>query len=281
MEKVVITGVTSGFGTAWLYALDEQKEAEFYVLARNEEKFRALIAERPLRNQAHFVGCDLSSFDSINAAVGQVGALTDRVDLLINNAGLWPADDIAMSTDGIETTFAVNQLAPYLLTGKLLPLLHNSTRAKVINTASFRHSDAKIDRADIELESNYDAELAYCNSKLFAILFTRQLAKRLAASTVSVNCFDPGIVDTPMLKQAFPRKLVFIYPLFRRFVARSLEKGAETGVFLSDLQTCEGVSGAYFRDKKVKQPSAQALDEALGAWLWQESERLSGYVYPE
>ncbi len=281
MEKVVITGVTSGFGTEWLYALDEQKEADFYVLARNEGKFRALITERPLSNRVHFVACDLSSFDSINTAVGQLGNLTDRVDVLINNAGLWSTDNIALSGDGVEATIAVNQLAPYLLTGKLLPLLLNSTQAKVINTASFRHTDAKVDQADIELKSNYDPELAYCNSKLFSILFTRQLAMRLSASAVSVNCFDPGIVDTPMLKKAFPKKLSSIYPLFRRFVARSPEKGAETGVFLSDMQTCEGVSGAYFRDKKVKQPSAQAMDEALGAWLWQESERLSGYVYPE
>jgi len=281
MEKIVISGVTSGFGVEWLYELDVKKNAEIFVLARNENKFNALIKHRPLKNKVHFIECDFSSLKSIESAVGKIILLTESIDLLINNAGVWSGENIEFSQDGVEITFAVNQLAPYFLTGKLLPLLKKSPQSKIVNTASFRHSDAKIDKNDIELRNNFNAELAYCNSKLFSILFTKHLARRLSGSTVSVNCFDPGIVDTPMLKQSFPKKLSFLYPLVRRFIARPPKKGAETGVFLSNLETNKGISGEYFKDNKVKKVSVLAENESMAEWLWHQSRELSGYAYPD
>jgi NAD(P)-dependent dehydrogenase (short-subunit alcohol dehydrogenase family) len=281
MEKVVISGVTSGFGIEWLYKIDEEKKAEFFILARNEEKFKCLVKGRPLKNIAHFVECDFLSLKSINLAVEIIASLTDNIDLLINNAGVWSDEDIEYSQDGIEVTFAVNQIAPYVLTGKLLPLLGESIKSTIINTASFRHEDAKVDKEDIELKNNFNAELAYCNSKLFSILFTRSLAKYLSGSNISINCFDPGIVDTPMLKKGFPKKVSFLYPIVRKFIARSPKKGAETGVFLSDLEFTKNVSGKYFKDKKIKKVSALAEDDSLGEWLWDKCESLSGYSYPD
>lgn len=281
MEKIVMSGVTSGFGIEWLYALDKDRNAEFFVLARSEDKFNSLVNCRPLKNTAHFIECDFGSFKSIDLAVERIASLTDNIDLLINNAGVWAGEDIEYSQDGVEVTFAVNQLAPYLLTGKLLPLLCKSIQSKIINTASFRHSDAKVDKEDIELKNNYNAESAYCNSKLFVILFTRRLAKHLSGSNIFTGCFDPGIVDTPMLKKAFPKKIVFLYPIVRKFIARSPKKGAETGVFISDIAFGKNVSGEYFKDKKVKKVSALAEDELLGEWLWDKCEGMSGYSYPD
>ncbi|ROR99008.1 NAD(P)-dependent dehydrogenase (short-subunit alcohol dehydrogenase family) [Sinobacterium caligoides] len=280
MEKIVISGVTSGFGIEWLYELDKDKQAEFFILARNKAKFDAIVAARPLKNTAHFINCDFSALKSIESAAEKVSALTDSVDILINNAGVWSGDNIELSQDNIEMTFAVNQLAPYLLTGNLLPLLHRGKKSAIINTASFRHSDAKINRNDIEVKSDYNSELAYCNSKLYSILFTKQLAGLLKDTSISVNCFDPGIVDTPMLKQGFPKKLNFLYPFVRRFIARTPKKGAETGVYLANNTAGDNVSGQYFKDKKIKKVSSLASDPSLAKWLWSESERLSGYSYP-
>ncbi|MCF6437500.1 SDR family NAD(P)-dependent oxidoreductase [Pseudoalteromonas sp. MMG022] len=278
--KIVISGATSGFGVAWLRELDDTQQAEFFVLARDRQKFDALVAQHPLKNPVHFICCDLSSLASIERASGVLRQTVESVDVLINNAGVYAKDALELSSDNIEMTFAVNQLAPYYLTGKLLPLLCQSAQPRIVNTASFRHSDAKLNTSDIELISQFNAENAYCNSKLFTILFTRYLAELLKDTTISVNCFDPGMVDTPMLRQAFPKSLLFLYPLVRRLIARSCEKGAQTGVFLSIADACDGVTGQYFKDKKVKKTSKQAYSKALARWLWRECERLSGYCYP-
>ncbi|MEO0438931.1 MAG: SDR family NAD(P)-dependent oxidoreductase [Pseudomonadota bacterium] len=281
MEKIVISGVTSGLGTEWLYKLDTGGPIEFFILARNKEKLRSLLNRRPLSNKAHFISCDFSSLASVNLASEEVFSRANSIDVLINNAGMWGKDDIQLSEDQIELTFAVNQLAPYALTGRLMPLLLNSTNPRVVNTASFRHSGAKIAKDDIELRRNFNAELAYCNSKLFNILFTRQLAKITADSPLRVNCFDPGIVNTPMLKVGFPEWLSVAYPLIARLVARSPKRGAETGVFLSKITRDEKISGEYFKDKKIKKVSSLARDADLAEWLWSQCESFSGLKYPQ
>lgn len=204
MKIVVITGVTSGFGMQWLYDLDKQGSIRFLVVARNRSKFEEMLKIKPLRNSAKFIECDLLSLDSVDKAVRNIQLITESVDVLINNAGLWSGEKFKKSRDGIESTLAVNHIAPFLLTGKLWPLLQRSDNARVVNTASFRHKDAQIDKSDIQLIKNFNAEKAYCNSKLYSILFTKALARKCAGSGVTVNCFDPGIVDTPMLRQALP-----------------------------------------------------------------------------
>ncbi len=279
MQRIVITGVTSGFGQQWLYQLDKQPDIEFFVLARNQSKFQAMLKQQALRNKVHFVQCDLSSIDSIHAAADQIHQLTDHIDILINNAGHWSDKRFTPSVDGIESTLAVNQIAPFLLTGRLLPLLANAQQARVINTASFRHKDAKLDLDDIQLREHFNAERAYCNSKLFSVLFTQTLAEKLSASGITVNCFDPGIVDTPMLKQALPVWLSPFYGVLRRVVARSPEKGAQTGVYLCQSMQTATQSGLYFKDKKIKASAQAANDPELMQWLWQKSCELSGFDY--
>ena len=279
MENIVITGVTSGFGINWLYELDKGSDITFFILARNEEKFNSLLKQNPLTNSIHFIQCELDSFQSIANAVNSVKTLTNTVDTLINNAGVWSSNKFSTSKDNIEITVAVNQLAPYLLTGQLLPLLKNSVNPKVINTASFRHKDAKVDIKDIELRETFNAEQAYCNSKLYSVLFTKKLAQLLKSTNITVNCFDPGIVDTPMLKDAFPKSLSLIYPMFRKYIARSPQKGAETGVYLSQTLICQTVSGEYFKDAKIKAVSNNGNNQSLIDWLWNESIRLTGFKY--
>lgn len=279
MKKIAITGVTSGFGVNWLYQLDKASNIIFYVLARDEKKFTQMMHQKPLRNTAHFIHCDLSSLESICLAAEEVKKLTGYLDVLVNNAGVWAGDDFHETEDGVELTLAVNHLAPFVLTGKLMGLLENSAAPRIVNTASFRHSDAKVDFEDIELRKGFSAEQAYCNSKLYSILFTRKLAYLTKDKGISVNCFDPGIVDTPMLQQAFPKKLLPFYPLFRRYFARTPDEGAETGVYLSMSPLCMDVSGKYFKDARVKQPKKLANDDGLADWLWEESVRLTKFDY--
>jgi len=279
MQRIVITGVTSGFGQQWLYQLDKQPDIEFFVLARNKHKFQSMLIQQPLKNRAHFVQCDLMSIDSIHAAADQITKLTDNIDILINNAGHWSDRTFTPSVDGIESTLAVNQIAPFLLTGRLLPLLAQAKQARVINTASFRHTDAKLKLDDIQLREDFNAELAYCNSKLYSVLFTQSLAEKLTSSRITVNCFDPGVVDTPMLKQALPIWLSPFYSVIKRVIARSPDKGAETGVFLSQSMQEATQSGHYFKDKKIKSTSETAKDPSLMQWLWQQSSQLSGFDY--
>lgn len=281
MQKVVMTGVTSGLGVEWLYELDRSINAEFFIIARNKNKFHKLTSDRPLTNIVHFIECDFASLESINVAVKNIRNITNFIDILINNAGVWSSEKLQRSNDGFEITLAVNHLAPYLLTGKLLPLLHQRTNSRIINTASFRHKDAKVDKSDIQMEGDFNAEQAYCNSKLFTVIFTKKLAKYLGNSNITVNCFDPGIVDTPMLLQGFPKFIKLLYPFVRRVIARTPLKGAETGIFLSNSAKLKNTSGLYFKDSKPKNSSKLSNDITMSDWLWGESERLTKFVYPK
>lgn len=281
MRNIVMTGVTSGLGIDWLCELAKAKEDKIFALARNRDKFDEMKQFKNLGENVVFTQCDLSSLSSIMQAIESIEREVDEVHLLINNAGVFAQEKIENSMDNIEMTLAVNQIAPFYLTGKLLPLMRRANTAQIVNTASFRHKDAVIDTADIQLKSGFDPERAYCNSKLYSVLFTKKLGKDLAGSKITVACFDPGIVDTPMLDQAFPGRIKFILPIFRKLIARSTRKGAETGLFLSQPkdESASNDSGAYFKDCKPIEVSASARDEELQNWLWSESERLSGISY--
>jgi NAD(P)-dependent dehydrogenase (short-subunit alcohol dehydrogenase family) len=281
MQTIAITGVTSGFGTEWLYALDSKLNGNFFILARNVDKLQKLINSRPLKNRFQVIECDFMDLRSVKNAAAYISSQTDFLSMLINNAGVWSNTDISLSKDSVEQTFAVNQLASYVLTGYLLPLLVKSGVGRIVNTASFRHKDARVNKQDIELRDSFNAEQAYCNSKLFNVLFTRYLAENYSSKGVASYCFDPGIVDTPMLKQGFPRHLKFIYPAFRKLIARSPKKGAETGIYLCTESSENLVSGEYYKDMRIKPVSSQANDRALGKWLWAQCEQISGFTYPQ
>lgn len=279
MKTIVITGVTSGFGKEWLYELDHQPFTKFFVLARSVQKFNEMLKKRPLKNPAQLIQCDFLSQSSIYQAAQKILNETNKIDVLINNAGHWSDAEFTQSEDGIESTLAINHIAPFLLSGLLLPLLKESYAPRIVNTASFRHKDAKVIHDDIQLKDDFNAELAYCNSKLFNVLFTKALARKLLDTKVVVNCFDPGIVDTPMLKKGTPNWLRFAYPLIRSVIARPPEKGAETGAFLSISESVERKTGLYFKDKKPIKVSSLAEQQSLQEWLWKQSTQLTDFDY--
>ena len=278
MKTIVMTGITSGFGAQWLYELDRENSVRFLILARNRAKFEKMILTKPLKNSTELIECDLLSLVSIDKAISQIKLLANKVDILINNAGLWSDSIYSESDDHIESTLAVNLIAPFVITGKLLPLMQKSEGARVVNTASFRHKDAKIVKSDIQLSKRFSAETAYCNSKLYSVLFTMALAKKCEGYDITVNCFDPGIVDTPMLKQGLQKVLSFLYPIVKR-IARTPIKGAETGVYLALSGDVSEQTGQYYKDKKIAKISKMARDLSLQEWLWRTSEELSQFEY--
>jgi NAD(P)-dependent dehydrogenase (short-subunit alcohol dehydrogenase family) len=200
---------------------------------------------------------------------------TPRVDVLVNNAGSIFVKR-TLSKDGYEMTFAVNHLAPFLLTHLLVDTLKRGTQSRIVTTASNAHRGAKIPFDDLQVTRKYAAMRAYGISKLANILFTRALAKRLQGTTVTATCVHPGFVRTNFGRGNDVRPLIKgILELVSRF-ARSPEKGAETVVYLASSPQVQGASGGYYFDCKLTPPAPAAQDDGAAEQLWKASEHLVG-----
>ena len=181
-----------------------------------------------------------------------------------------------LTADGYETTFAVNHLSPFLLTGLLLPLLGRG--ARIVNVASAAHRWGAVDLDDLHSERDYRALRAYGRSKTANILWNLELARRLEGSGVTANSLHPGAIRSNLgggqgLVTDLLRRLASLF-------MRPAERGAETPIHLAASPAVEGVSGRYFADCRERQPAAYATDPATAARLWQISEALTGFRYP-
>lgn len=169
-----------------------------------------------------------------------------------------------LSADGYEMTFAVNHLSHFLLTYQLLDTLKQSARARIINVSSVAHQRGTMRFDDLHGERRFDAYGAYAQSKLANVLFTKALARRLDATTITVNALHPGVIGTKLLRAGFSIK------------GDSLERGATTSVYLAASAGVGDVTGGYFVDCVQQCPAAQALDESAQERLWETSVRLAG-----
>jgi NAD(P)-dependent dehydrogenase (short-subunit alcohol dehydrogenase family) len=213
---------------------------------------------------------DLSSQASVRRLAAEVLARYPKLDVLVNNAGAMHGTR-QLTKDGIELTWAVNHLAPFLLSKLLLQRLKESAPARIITTASQAHQGAHIPFDDLNAERSYRGFGRYCETKLANILFTIELARRLDGTGVTANCFHPGLVAT-----GFNRNnglLMNLGMTILRPVARSPEKGAETLVWLATAPHVANVSGAYFFDQEQRPPSPEAQDTETARRLWEISER--------
>jgi len=254
-----MTGATSGFGIDWFKSVSQDDNTSVFILARDELKFNQLLLTIPMitRTNIQFVYCELSSLSSIVNAIKHVKTMVASVDVLINNAGIFPNDNPCFNDDDIELTFVVNHLAPLLITLLLKDKLILSDSPKVINTSSFQHFNAKLTLDDMSFKrSKFNAMLAYRNSKLCITLSTLY-SEHFISPNITVCCFDPGIVDTNMTKDAIPTFLNWAYPTIRRFF-RDGVKGAQTGIHLTNIQNDRIVPGSYYRDMVIKEPSKDA-----------------------
>ncbi len=277
-DKVcVITGGTDGIGKAAAYGLAVQG-AKLLVHGRDPDKGARAVAELKARSgnpAIEFLQADFSSLADVRRLAAAVMEHTPRVDVLVNNAG-GIFTKRALSKDGYEMTFAVNHLAPFLLTHLLLSTLKSGAPSRIVTTASNAHRGSQILFDDLQATRKYSAMGAYGSSKLANILFTRSLAKRLQGSAVTATCLHPGFVRTSFGRNNdFSPLLKSIFGLISRF-ARSPEKGAETVIYLASSPHVQGASGGYYFDCKLTPPSAAGQDDGAAERLWEVSEDLVG-----
>jgi NAD(P)-dependent dehydrogenase (short-subunit alcohol dehydrogenase family) len=272
-ELCVVTGATSGIGKATATAL-ARLGAQVVLVARDRGRGEATAAEVAAAGASppRLEIADLASMAQVRALAGRLGAL-ERIDVLVNNAGLMAGQRRA-TADGLDEVFAVNHLAPFLLTSLLLGQLTAAAPARVITVTSGAHAGARLDLDDPQLERGWESWRAYANSKLANILFTRELARRLEGTGVTANCAHPGVVRTRFGREArLPMRAAVT--LGRPFML-SPRRGADTIVYLATSPEVAGASGGYYVKRQRREPSAAARDDATAQRLWQLSEELTG-----
>jgi NAD(P)-dependent dehydrogenase (short-subunit alcohol dehydrogenase family) len=241
------------------------------IVARSSERATHALARINSPDKIDVLIADLAVQADVRRLAADIVQRYPRVDVLINNAGAMFARR-QLTIDGIERTWAVNHLAPFLLTTLLRERLETSAPARVITTASAAHYGAHIPFADLDAARKY-AALGfgrYGETKLANVLFTAELARELAGTGVTANCFHPGVVATGFNFNNGP--LMSLAMWVTKAFARSPERGAETLVWLADSAEVTQVTGGYFFDKRLVRPSPQARDAEVAQRLWQVSE---------
>jgi NAD(P)-dependent dehydrogenase (short-subunit alcohol dehydrogenase family) len=268
----VVTGSNTGIGKETARGL-AQRGARVVLACRDvakAEAARAEIAGTTGRDDVEVMALDLASHASIREFAARFAATHDRLDVLVNNAGLWPT---ARSTtrDGLETTFGVNHVGTWLLTQELLPLLRRSAPARIVVLSSKLHYQGKMAWDDLQFERRkYGPTAAYSQSKLANVLFTKALARRLAGTGVTVNAVHPGVIATE-LARGYPKLLVKLFHLF----LKTPEQGAACSLHVATAPELDGVSGEYFENSRIKPAASASRDEAAQDRLWTLTEALT------
>lgn len=271
----VVTGASSGIGKAASVEL-ARLGATIVAVCRDRGRGEAALAEigaaatgggEPMLELA-----DLASADQVRELANRLGALP-RIDVLVNNAGL-VAGARQLTANGVELTFALNHLAPFLLTNLLLDKIKASAPARIVTVSSTAHRSARLDLDDLRADRHYLPMLAYANSKLANILFTRELAAKLDGTGVTANCLHPGTVRTNF-GQSGSGWLRTGLTIARPFLP-SAQAGARTVVYLASSPDVARESGGYYVSCKRREPSKAARDTHTARTLWDISARLTG-----
>ena len=278
-KTCMITGASSGIGLAT--AVDLARRGMHLVLVcrdrgRGEEAVARIAAETGNR-LAELMLADLSAQQSIRRLAADFIARKQRLHVLVNNAGVLNMRR-SVTIDGIETVFAVNHLACFLLTLLLLDRLKEAGRARIVNVASGAHHGLTMSFDDLGGERRYRPMRIYGQSKLANILFTYELARRLEGSGITANCLHPGVIATRLGSNNGP--LARLAPPILRLFFRSPEEGAATSVHLASSPEVEGVSGQYFVDCRPARSSRESHNEATARCLWEISARMTGIDFP-
>jgi retinol dehydrogenase-14 len=274
-KSVLITGGTSGIGKAAAVALAAM-DADVVIVGRNRERGEAAVGEIRARSHNESVElmlADLSVQDEVRGLAEEFQGRHDRLDVLVNNAGLVQSKRTE-TLDGIETTLAINHLAPFLLTNLLLGRLEQSVPSRVITVSSEAQRWGKMDFEDLQSRRKYRGFPVYGMTKLANIMFTYELAERLVGTGVSANCLHPGSVGTNF-GQNNRGPMALFFRTFKPFM-RSAEQGADTLIWLASSPEVDGVSGKYFSDRKEIEAKKVAYDPAARRRLWEISEELTG-----
>ena len=274
----IVTGATAGIGEVTALEL-ARKGATVVVISRSEAKCRATVERiRAATGNGNldYLVADMASQASVRAVAGAFRAKYDRLDVLVNNAGMFFAGRVE-SVDGIEQTWALNHLGYFLLTELLRDMLIASAPSRVVSVSSGAHMGGKINFEDVEGKQKYSGWAAYSQSKLANILFTAELARRLEGTGVTANSLHPGFVASNFAMNNMEGGRAFLRPVFRifqKFAAISPEKGAQTSIFLASSPAVEGITGKYFAKSKAVTPSKAAQDMDAARRLWEMSEKM-------
>jgi NAD(P)-dependent dehydrogenase (short-subunit alcohol dehydrogenase family) len=270
-KTILITGASSGIGFHAAIEL-ARRGACLAMVGRDPQRSETAVREVRERSGSADVSlfiCDFSSQSAVRQLAGAFRARYERLDVLVNNAG-GVNKSRTTTEDGIETTFAVNHLAGFLLTNTLLDLIVKSSPARIVTVSSVGHRQGTIDFEDLQLERGYSIMRAYSRSKLANVLFANELARRLAGTGVTSNSLHPGSVDTRIWSGAPVWAKPLIQLVFRPFFI-SAEEGGSYIVRLVTSPELSSVTGQYFEKAKPSAPSALARDEALAKRLWDVS----------
>lgn len=279
-KTCLITGGTSGIGKGIAFGLAKMK-ANVILVGRDKAKCEAVLEEiwrnvsiSTNKNRVSYLLADLSSQASIHQLANKFLENYESLDILVNNAGVFLSRRLT-TVDNIEYTFAVNHLAPFLLTNLLFERIKASNPSRIITTSSVAHRGAYINFDDLQFErGRYNGVEAYRQSKLANILFTKELARRSRGSGVTSNCFHPGGVRTNLI-QSNPWYYRVIWTIINPFLV-SPKKGADTALYLATSSKVAEISGKYFVNRKPVRPSELADDYDTAARLWKISEELTG-----
>jgi retinol dehydrogenase 14 len=274
-KTVLVTGGSSGIGRATAVGL-ARRGAHLAITGRDRARTEDAAREVRAAGGGHvdaFVA-DLSSQSELRLLASEVLERIPRIDVLVNNVGgYWNTRHV--TADGLERTFALNHLAPFLLTALLLDRLTQSEPARVVTVASNAHSMGRIDFDDLQGERDYSGSRAYNQSKLANILFSYELARRLHSTGITANALHPGLVSTSFGADDPGRAQRLLVPLLRPFMM-SPARGATTSIHLASTPELDHITGGYFAGGKPKRSAEASYDEAVAARLWTVSADLVG-----
>jgi NAD(P)-dependent dehydrogenase (short-subunit alcohol dehydrogenase family) len=280
-KTVVITGGNAGIGKESAIAIASMGSRVIFTSrdARRGAEALAEVKERSGSSKVELLSLDLASLASIRSFAATLMSRTDRIDVLLNNAGLLQTNR-SVTVDGFETTFGVNHLGHFLLTDLLREVLIKTAAefggARVVVVASNAHKFARngIDFDDLDRVKNYSAFGVYGESKLANILFANEFAKRFADTGITANSLHPGYVASRFGRDGDTGRLDWAVALGARLFAISPKKGAETSIFVSTDASCATQTGGYYEKSRLKKPASQALDTAAAKRLWEVSTEL-------
>ncbi len=258
-RTVLITGATDGIGKQTAIELTKLGYSVI-IHGRNQERVQQTANEiqNAFNNtQISSFTCDLTSLKAVRKLAEEIKSKYDRLDILINNAGVYMKQRV-LTEDGYETTLAVNHLSHFLLTNLLLDTINKSDDGRIINVSSVAHLRANLDFDNLNAEKYFDGYSAYSLSKLANLLFTKELSYRLEKN-ISVNALHPGVITTKLLRIGFNTD------------GATVKKGAETSVYLATSEKVRNISGEYFSDKQKARYNRIADDPIITKKFWEVS----------
>ena len=268
----IVTGANTGIGKETALGL-AKLGATVVIVCRDRhrgEQAQQEIKQKSGNNNVELMICDFSSQNSIRQFAEEFKQRHNRLDVLVNNAGV-VLRQRSLTEDGLESTFAINHLGYFLITNLLLDVLKRSAPSRIVNVSSTAHKYAKLEINSWPTGRNYSAFGAYANSKLANVLFTYELARRLKNTGVTANCLHPGGVGTNLFR-GLPK---FVQSLIK-LVTISPERGARTSIYLASSPEVESITGKYFARSRPEKSSEASHNEDAARALWDLSAELTG-----